>query len=144
MEWHPTHTRIVLWSLIVAGGVGLLVFFYAERANAPAPARHELSAPPTPGTPSTTPPAEPITAAFTCPSGASVTATFYPGSDPHVALSLSDGRTLSVPRALSASGARYATADESFVFWNKGDTAFITENGTTTVYTDCVTAPAPL
>ena len=44
-----------------------------------------------------------------------------------VDLILSDGRTLSVPQAMSASGARYATADESFVFWNKGDTAFVTE-----------------
>jgi hypothetical protein len=30
---------------------------------------------------------------------------------------------------MSASGARYASADESVVFWNKGNTAFITEGG---------------
>ena len=28
---------------------------------------------------------------------------------------------------MSGSGARYANKDESFVFWNKGNTAFITE-----------------
>jgi membrane-bound inhibitor of C-type lysozyme len=44
---------------------------------------------------------------------------------------------MSVPRAMSASGARYANADESFVFWNKGDTAFITE-GEETTFKDCV------
>ena len=44
-----------------------------------------------------------------------------------VDLVLSDGRTESLPQAMSGSGARYANADESFVFWNKGDTAFITE-----------------
>ena len=32
-----------------------------------------------------------------------------------------------VPQAMSASGARYANKDETFVFWNKGDTAFVTE-----------------
>src|SRR5574343_1204306 len=32
-----------------------------------------------------------------------------------------------IPQTISASGARYANSDESLVFWNKGDTAFITE-----------------
>src|SRR5581483_12293852 len=44
-----------------------------------------------------------------------------------------------------ASGARYANADESFIFWNKGTTAFITENGQTT-YANCSipgSAPTP-
>jgi membrane-bound inhibitor of C-type lysozyme len=49
-----------------------------------------------------------------------------------VELLLSDGRHLTVPQAISGSGTRYATADESFVFWNKGDTAFVTEAGKTT------------
>lgn len=83
-------------------------------------------------------PAAPKTAAFKCDGSKAVTATFYPGVDKYVDLSLSDGRKLSVPRAISASGARYANADESFVFWNKGDTAFITENGTTT-FSGCLT-----
>lgn len=55
-----------------------------------------------------------------------------------VNLILSDGREQVVPRARSADGARYANADESFVFWNKGNGAFITEQGTTT-YDGCVT-----
>ncbi len=37
--------------------------------------------------------------------------------------------TMTLPQAISASGARYATADESIVFWNKGDSVFITQNG---------------
>jgi len=44
-----------------------------------------------------------------------------------------------LPQARSGSGARYANGDESFVFWNKGDTAFIEEDGKTT-YADCVTS----
>ena len=46
--------------------------------------------------------------------------------------------SIQLPIAISASGARYANADESIVFWNKGNTAFVTESGTTT-YRDCVT-----
>ena len=56
-----------------------------------------------------------------------------------VVLTLSDGRTLTLPQAISASGARYANQSESFVFWNKGDTAFITEGTSTTTYADCAT-----
>lgn len=71
--------------------------------------------------------ATPKPVVFSCDSSKTITATFYPQDDKFVDLQLSDGRNLSVPHALSASGARYANADESFVFWNKGHTAFITE-----------------
>jgi len=64
------------------------------------------------------------TAVFKCQGGKSIDATFYANS---VSLKLSDGRSLMVPQAMSASGARYANKDETFVFWNKGDTAFVTE-----------------
>jgi membrane-bound inhibitor of C-type lysozyme len=67
------------------------------------------------------------TVTFACDASKSITATFYIGDDKFVDLKLSDGRNISVPHAISASGARYAKPDESFVFWNKGDTAFITE-----------------
>jgi membrane-bound inhibitor of C-type lysozyme len=77
-------------------------------------------------------------AQFACHGGKTIAATFYPDS---VALKLSDGRTLKVPQAMSGSGARYANADESFVFWNKGDTAFITEGaGTKETYGGYVVA----
>jgi membrane-bound inhibitor of C-type lysozyme len=64
------------------------------------------------------------TATFKCESGKSIDATFFANS---VDLKLSDGRSMKVPQAMSASGARYANKDETFVFWNKGDTAFVTE-----------------
>ncbi len=63
-------------------------------------------------------------ATFKCDAGKNISAAFYSDS---VGLSLSDGRKMDLPRAMSASGARYANEDESFVFWNKGDTAFINE-----------------
>lgn len=54
-----------------------------------------------------------------------------------VDLNLSDGRVFVLPSAVSASGARYATPDETIVFWNKGETAFIEENGEAS-YKNCV------
>lgn len=80
-------------------------------------------------------------ATFSCDQGKTIGATFYKNS---VSLVLSDGRKLSVPQAISASGARYANADETFVFWNKGNTAFIEEGDTNVdnppqTYSNCVT-----
>ena len=83
-----------------------------------------------------------INAAFY--SGTSTPSVVEPGQPPvptgRVTLTLSDGRTMTLPQTLSADGGRYTNADESIVFWNKGDTAFITENGADT-YTNCVTSP---
>ena len=78
------------------------------------------------------------TANFKCAKGKSIVATFYADS---VELKLSDGRSMTLPQVMSGSGARYANEDETFVFWNKGDTAFVTEgaDGTQT-YSDCVAA----
>lgn len=81
--------------------------------------------------------AKDINAVFTCPDQRTIITTFHL-SDDTVDIKLSDGREITLPRAISASGARYANADESIVFWNKGDTAFIEENGTIT-YQDCIT-----
>ena len=82
--------------------------------------------------------ADPIaTATFKCADDKSIEATFYADS---VALKLSDGRSLKLPQVTSGSGARYANADESFVFWNKGNTAFVTEGAVEAMtYADCAT-----
>ncbi|MCE9541389.1 MliC family protein [Candidatus Kaiserbacteria bacterium] len=93
----------------------------------------------TPAAPAVVEPADSgvITALFQCDGGRAVQASFD-NSAGNVRLTLSDGRELTLPHAISADGARYANTDESFVFWNKGNTAFITEIGTTT-YSGCVT-----
>ncbi len=77
-----------------------------------------------------------IKAGFTCDGGKKILAVFKNGTQPTVTLTLSDKRQLVLPQAASASGARYANADESVVFWNKGRTAFIEEAGRRT-YTGC-------
>ncbi len=57
----------------------------------------------------------------------------------HVVLTLANGSMMSVPQTVSADGARYANADESFVFWSKGNGAFVTEGANQTqTYTNCV------
>ena len=78
-----------------------------------------------------------ISALFICDAGKTVAAVFHNGARSSVQLTLSDGREVTLPQTLSGSGARYANGDESFVFWNKGDTAFIEENGKTT-YRGCI------
>lgn len=48
-------------------------------------------------------------------------------------------KAIYLPQTISASGARYANEDESVVFWNKGNTAFITEGDPNNpTYKDCV------
>jgi membrane-bound inhibitor of C-type lysozyme len=81
-----------------------------------------------------------ISTLFTCKDSKSITAVFSaPTASSSVELTLSDGRTFTLPQAISASGARYANTDETFVFWNKGDTAFITEGvKKLETYTDCM------
>lgn len=83
-------------------------------------------------------PAKTINAKFTCDGGKTIDATFVNTGKGSVKLVLSDGRSLTLPQAMSASGARYANKDESVVFWNKGNTAFIDEGGKTT-FQNCAT-----
>ncbi|MHB1087125.1 MAG: MliC family protein [Minisyncoccota bacterium] len=73
-------------------------------------------------------------ATFICDQEKSIKADFYTSK---VALTLSDSRTITLPQSISASGARYATESESVVFWNKGDTAFITEGAQGETYSNC-------
>jgi membrane-bound inhibitor of C-type lysozyme len=55
-----------------------------------------------------------------------------------VALTLSDGRSMTLPQTLSADGGRYANADESFVFWSKGNGALVLENNQEKSYMGCI------
>lgn len=89
------------------------------------------------------------TASYSCDGGKTIIASYYAGSStppaapnepPHpggsVDIALSDGRAMTLPQTISADGGRYANADESLIFWSKGNGAFVMENGTTT-YTNC-------
>jgi membrane-bound inhibitor of C-type lysozyme len=83
--------------------------------------------------------ADPIAAVkYVCAGGKTIAATYYTDK---VEIALSDGRAMSLPQAMSGSGIRYANADESFVFWSEGKTAFVTEGDPNNpTYADCTEA----
>ena len=75
-----------------------------------------------------------IEATFVCPDGTSLD-TVFDNDAQTVTVALPDG-TVTLPRAESASGARYS--DGTTTFWNKGDEALVEVNGEI-VYQECVT-----
>jgi membrane-bound inhibitor of C-type lysozyme len=90
------------------------------------------------------------TVEYRCQQGKSLTAAYFDGPTRtapdgrpipggRVELTLADGKRLALPQTLSGSGIRYANEGDTFVFWSKGDTAFIEEGPNRTVtYSDCV------
>ncbi len=91
---------------------------------------------------------------YACDGGKTINATFIEGATPpppqpgqppvmtgNVNLVFGDGTRMSLPRTLSADGLRYANADESFVFWSKGQTAMVLQNGAEKDFTNCVETP---
>ena len=89
------------------------------------------------------------TATFYCQNNRTIAAEFFETNATvgaatigSVNLALSDGRKLELTQTMSADGARYATADESFVFWNKGNGALVNENGEEKDYKNCIIAAA--
>lgn len=90
------------------------------------------------------------TVEYSCAQGKSLSAAYFDGPTRtapdgrpipggRVILTLADGKKLTLPQTLSGSGIRYANEGETFVFWSKGDTAFVEEGANQTVtYKDCV------
>ncbi len=97
------------------------------------------------------------TASYVCDGGKTIDAKFYQGQTKPPAgpnepptpggsaeISLSDGRTMTLQQTLSADGARYSNGNpmiqgnETFVFWSKGNGAFVLENGQQQTYSGCI------
>lgn len=75
-------------------------------------------------------------ASYTCDNGKTIQAQYFNNT---VELELSGGQNMLLIQGLSGSGVRYSNSDESFVFWNKGNTAFVEEGPNSTVtYANCV------
>lgn len=73
------------------------------------------------------------TTAFTCSNG---TQGFFEAKENGILLTFEENSLL-LEQTISASGVRYATADELWVFWEKGGIAFIEQNGEI-IHNDCV------
>ncbi len=67
------------------------------------------------------------TATYSCDAGTTITAAF---SAANAALTLSDGRKMTLPHVVSADGGQYKNGDTVFV--NKGDEAYLQEKGNNT------------
>ena len=80
---------------------------------------------------------EPINSVkFVCDGNKTINASFYKN---FVKLENKEWPAIYLPQTISADGGRYANADESIVFWSKGDTAFVTEGDPNNqTYKDCV------
>ncbi len=91
-----------------------------------------------------------VQATYFCADGKSIIATYYqsknksvpkagqpPTPNGSVSLDLSNGRSMVLPQTISADGVRYANANESIVFWNKGNGVTFVDNGQQT-YTGCI------
>jgi membrane-bound inhibitor of C-type lysozyme len=97
------------------------------------------------------------TVTYACNAGRTITAAYFqgankPATDPNlpptpggsVALTLSDGRIMTLAQTISADGVRYANTDESFVFWSKGNGVLVLENNVEKSYIGCIAvAPEP-
>ena len=130
---------VVLPLIVMFVGVGCA----GPKSPEPSPAGvvQQPSQPPTPAT----------QAQYVCNGHKNITAAFFhgqpapvtPGEPPtptgSVKLTFDDGKTTELPQTLSADGARYATADESLVFWSKGNGALVLEDGAEKNYLGCVT-----
>jgi membrane-bound inhibitor of C-type lysozyme len=115
--------QMVFWVCAIVALVAFAYFFFIQ----PSLSQVDLD--------EVVPDSDGINVTYACAQGKEILAT-YIGKD-KVRVQLSDGRSAELPLARSASGARYANADESFVFWNKGNTAFIQESGEMT-FADCI------
>ena len=97
------------------------------------------------------------TALYSCNGGKTITASYYQGAAApapaegqpptptgSVKLVFGDGQMMALAQTISADGGRYANADESFVFWNKGNGVMVLENGAEKNYVGCIAvAPNP-
>ena len=61
-----------------------------------------------------------------------------PASNALVSISLDGAQDISLPQAVSADGSRYANADESLVFWSKGNGAMVLQNGKEDIFQNCI------
>lgn len=97
------------------------------------------------------------TAVYTCDQGKTIAAAYYEGpaapqpapGEPatptgSVDVSIGGAATTTLAQTISADGTRYANADESLVFWSKGNSALVMRNNTMDLdYSNCLATATP-
>jgi membrane-bound inhibitor of C-type lysozyme len=136
-----------MWALIIVVILIIIVLLLILAANGTS------SLPPTTTQSSTASTTQMVDAQYSCDDGKSISAMYMNATTAtttgnSVMLVLSDGRQMTLPQTISADGARYSNGNpqiaegqpgaETFIFWSKGNGAFVQENGTTT-YNNCLT-----
>jgi membrane-bound inhibitor of C-type lysozyme len=113
--------RDILSILLVAVAVGTLIYhvFLHQGHTTPAQAASHES----------------TTVVFNCNESKSLAVTFAFHGHPHVHITTNDGRKISLNYTESTEGARYASS--TTVFWNKNNSASMTEGGKAT-YANCI------
>ncbi len=119
--------KLLILVVLLVGIVASGTFFFLHK-SATAPVKEQVQI---------------ATALYSCDSRVSVTASFYnteattteatPGNPPapsgKVSLVVNNGTPFWLPQTLSADGGRYANAEESIVFWDKGNGALFMQQG---------------
>lgn len=91
---------------------------------------------------------------YTCDAGKTISVTYFDGPTPatpqpgeppvptgSIEASFNGAASTTLRQTISADGARYASADETLVFWNKGDEAIIMRNNAMDIeYANCKTS----
>ncbi len=77
-----------------------------------------------------------VNVTYKCDGEKEISAVFMNGASNMVQLNLPNNKTYNLMQTLSADGGRYANWDNSFVFWSKGNTAFVEQDGNQT-YENC-------
>lgn len=138
--------KYVAWAVVIAAVLAAAYFYFSHGSAAPQTAE----------------PSAPIASAtYSCDNGHTIHADYYegtkapqpvPGQPPtptgSVNVALDGGEAMTLKQTISADGARYSDGNpqisqgqsgaESFVFWNKGNTALIMRNNQMDLtYTNC-------
>lgn len=137
IEWNEVTWYSWIVAILVFGGafaIGIFVGMKIQEkrdVQAPQPAIH-------------TDHTSSATVTYACDEGKQIQAIY---GDDHVHLMTSEGKALTLPHTRSADGGRYANSNESFIFWSKGNGAFVMETisgVSTTTYANCTQIAAPV
>jgi membrane-bound inhibitor of C-type lysozyme len=163
LNFNKTMRKTVLWVLAVLVIVAFGAYFYLQQMNSASPAASQTPTSTDMAGMNATGAAPIASATYACDKGHTIQASYYEGSSTPaldgqppvpggwVVISLDGGATTTLWQTISADGARYSNGNpqiqqgqpgaETFVFWNKGNTALIMKNNAMDLtYTNC-TAP---